>query len=201
MNPVGDETRRQLVAREQALHDVVVTVELQRTTVAQMRAKARPRAHGFVDLSLAGVRVPERNMDTRPRDRRDELGAARPLRRERDEPDAPAGRSLQPVKFRERRRVLRRGRMRAAKSLHRTQPRPFQVITKNRRTRRRRLGAPPFKSLESPAERVHLVGDERRKNPRRPAAAQRSDRVLKLRPGEPVALEINAAEAVDLKIE
>jgi hypothetical protein len=92
-------------------------------------------------------------------------------------------------------------RMRAAKSLHRTQPRPFQVIAKNRRTRRRRLGALPFKSLESPAERVHLVGDERRKNPRRPAAAQRSDRVLKLRPSEPVALEINAAEAVDLKIE
>ena len=125
MNPVGDETRRQLVTREQALHDVVVTVELQRTTVAQMRAEPRAGAHGFVDLSLGGVRVPERNMDTRPRDRRDELGTARPLRRERDEPDATARRRLQPVKLRERRSVLRRGRMRAAKSLHRTQPRPF----------------------------------------------------------------------------
>ena len=50
-------------------------------------------------------------------------------------------------------------------------------------------------------EGVDVVGDERDKEAGGAVAAEGGDGVVELRAGESVALEIDSAEAVDLKIE
>ena len=200
MNLVGNKTSDQFVAREEPLDDVVVAMQLQRTTIAEVRAKTCARPNGGVDMRVVGLGVTKRNVHALTRNRRDKFGAARPLGCERDQTQTTVGGGLQALKISQRRRAHRAGRMRSAVARFGTEPRAFEMITQNRRASRGRSGTKFFKRRKSPTERIHLIGDERSKNPRGAVTPKRGDRVFELRAREIVTLEINAAEAVDLKI-
>lgn len=75
------------------------------------------------------------------------------------------------------------------------------MVAQNRGGGGGRSGAEFFKGGETASEGVAFVGDERREDAGGVMVAQRRDGVVELRYGEVVALKIDAAEAVDLKIE
>ncbi len=62
MNPVGNEAGGEFVAGEEALDDVVMTRQFERTAVAEVRAKTGASANSRVDLGLARIRVAKRDV-------------------------------------------------------------------------------------------------------------------------------------------
>lgn len=99
MDPVRNEAGNQFVPGKETLDNVFVAVQLQRTTVTKVRAKACPGANRCVNLRVISLRMAKRNVHTLPSNRRDKLGAAWPLRRERDQAQATIGGGLQALKI------------------------------------------------------------------------------------------------------
>jgi len=74
------------------------------------------------------------------------------------------------------------------------------VVAKDRSCRSRCGGAKLLQRSESAREDFNFIRDERRENPCSAMKAERGDCVFELRASEVVTLEIDATEAVDLKI-
>ena len=62
VNSVGNEAGGEFVAGEEALDDVVMTRQFERTAVAEVRAKTGASANSRVDLGLARIRVAKRDV-------------------------------------------------------------------------------------------------------------------------------------------
>jgi hypothetical protein len=74
------------------------------------------------------------------------------------------------------------------------------MVAKDRNRRSRGSGAKFFQRSESAREDFNFVRNECRENPCSAMNAKRGDCVFELRASEVVTLEIDATEAVDLKI-
>ena len=59
MNPIGNEKSDQLVSRQKALDDVVVTMHLDRNAISQVGAKLGSCSDRLADIAIRGIRVAE----------------------------------------------------------------------------------------------------------------------------------------------
>src|SRR5690625_1945452 len=99
VDSVGNEAGDQLVACEQTLNDIVVTVHFARTAIAEMRAHLRAGCDRAVDFLLARIGMTERNDCAFFRNLRCKCVASIPFGSERDDADISAGGILQALKF------------------------------------------------------------------------------------------------------
>src|SRR5206468_12520223 len=90
MKAIGDQRRPQLVTRELLPEIVGMTRKHQMCAVAQMRGQRRAGLHSDSDLLRRGGGVADGNPNAALNAASNKIRSLSPLRRKRDDPDAPS---------------------------------------------------------------------------------------------------------------
>jgi len=201
VNPVGNEKRRQVIAGQQPLSNVVVPVHFQGHSVSKMCAELSPGGNRPINIFGRGIRMAERYMNSAPDHMGNEFLATRKFWSQRDEFDVAPGCVLQSLKIGDLRRPHKLRIMGSPIACQSREPWALEVISANRVGNGRVAFPYLFGVPKLPSERIDAVRNECEKKPIGLMRGESIYREPEIGGSQIGLLEVHARKPVDLNIE